>query len=170
MSTYAQEKTVSGTVIGPDGIPLPGVNVIIKGATNRGTQTDFDGAYSLTAKPEETLVFSFVGFINQEKKIGTLSKIDVVLAESTESLDEVIVVAYGTTTRGEVTGSVSTVSGDAIENRPLTNVISALEGTASGVQIASGSGQPGSAPSIRIRGFGSVNSSQEPLYIVDGVV
>ena len=170
LSSYAQEKTVTGTVIGPDGIPLPGVNVIIKGASNRGTQTDFDGVYSLSAKPEETLVFSFVGFINQEKKVGTLSKVDIVLAESTESLDEVIVVAYGTTTRGEVTGSVSTVAGDAIENRPLTNVISALEGTASGVQIATSSGQPGSAPSIRIRGFGSVNSSQEPLYVVDGVI
>ncbi|RXG22379.1 TonB-linked outer membrane protein, SusC/RagA family [Leeuwenhoekiella marinoflava DSM 3653] len=170
LSTQAQQKTVTGTVADPNGMPLPGVNVIVKNAANRGAQTDFDGKFSVMAEPEEILTFTYVGFKAQDVKVGLNSTINVNLEEDTQALDEVIVVAYGTTTRGEVTGSLSTVDGAAIENRPLTNVISALEGTASGVQIAPSSGQPGSAPDIRIRGFGSVNTSQDPLYVVDGVV
>ena len=169
LTAFAQQKTVTGTVTTANGMPLPGVSVVVKGTTT-GTQSDFDGNYSISVESGQTLAFTYVGFKKSEITVGAQSQINVSLAEDTEALDEVIVVAYGTTTRGEVTGSLSTVDGAAIESRPLTNVISALEGTASGVQIAPSSGQPGSAPDIRIRGFGSVNTSQDPLYVVDGVV
>ena len=115
-TSYAQQKTVSGTVTGPDGTPLPGVNVVIKESSGRGTQTDFDGAYSIEASSNEILVFSFLGFETQEQAVGSKTILNVSLTENTESLEEVVVVGYGVQRKRDLTASVSQVKGDDIAN------------------------------------------------------
>ncbi|MEN7549480.1 TonB-dependent receptor [Rapidithrix thailandica] len=165
-----QEVLVSGQVISSeDNTPMPGVNVIIKG-TNTGTITDIDGNYKLTVPDaNSTLLFSFVGFEAQEVTLGNNTVINVKMDPDSQELDEVMVIAYGTTDKRSFTGSMTQVGAEKIEQRPITNVNSALSGAAPGIQTNTGSGQPGSGPSIRIRGFGSVNASSDPLYVVDGV-
>jgi len=168
-ATFAQEKTVSGSVTDQAGLPLPGVNILVKG-TARGTQSDFDGKFTVSASPSETLVFSYVGLMTVERLVGDASYFEVQMEEDPEALEEVIVIAYGTATKESYTGSVSTVSAETLDNRPLTNALQGIEGAAAGLQISPGSGQPGAGPAIRVRGFGSVNSSQSPLFVVDGVI
>ena len=165
---FAQTKMVSGTVTDASGLPLPGATVLLKG-TNNGTSTDFDGNYSIQATQGATLVFSFVGYTSKEITVGSSNTINVTLSEDTESLDEVIVVAYGTTTKEAFTGSASVVSAEQLLTRNVTSPIAAIEGRATGVQFTSTNGQPGSTPSIIIRGVGTLNGSTDPLFIVDGV-
>lgn len=165
--SFAQEKTVSGVVSDASG-PIPGANVIVKG-TKIGVQTDFDGKYSVRAKVGDVLVFSFIGMDNSSVTVGVSNTVNVKLTSGSQALEEVVVVAYGKTTKSSNTGSVASVKAKDLENRALTNVLSGLDGATSGVQIQSSAGQPGSAPSIRIRGFSSINGSNAPLYIVDGV-
>ena len=168
-TAFSQEKTISGTVASAaDGLPLPGVNVLIVGTT-RGVQTDFDGNYSIRASQGEVLQFSFIGFTNVRVTIGSSSTVDVKMQEDVAALDEVIVVAYGTTTKEAFTGSASVISSEELLNRNVTSPIAALEGKATGVQFTSTNGQPGSSPSIVIRGVGTLNGSSDPLYIVDGI-
>ncbi|MDY7394407.1 TonB-dependent receptor [Aureibaculum sp. 2210JD6-5] len=164
--TFAQEKTVTGTVSDDTG-PLPGVSIIIKG-TVTGTDTDFDGNYSIEAKTGDILVFSFVGMATQEVAVGSSSTINIIM-QSDNLLDEVIVVAYGTTTKEAFTGSAEVVSSEDLELRSLTSPIAAIEGNVTGVQFLSASGQPGSSPGIVIRGVGTLNGSTSPLIIVDGI-
>jgi len=164
--SFAQQKTITGTVSDESG-PLPGVNVIIKGTTN-GTQTDFDGNYSLKASVGDVLVFSYVGMTNVEKTIGTSNTIDAQL-KSENLLNEVVIVGYGTTTKQSFTGTVKTIKNDDILNKSVSNVSQALAGEVSGVTVINTSGQPGTTSTIRIRGFGSVNGNRDPLYVVDGV-
>ncbi|PKD19000.1 SusC/RagA family TonB-linked outer membrane protein [Salegentibacter salinarum] len=166
--SFAQEKTVSGKVTDDNGFPLLGVNVIEKG-TNNGTQTDFDGEFSLSVEPGDVLVFSYVGFIAREVQVGADDVYNVALDTDTGSLEEVVVVAYGTTTKEAFTGSAEVIKSEQMEQRSLTSPISAIEGNATGVQITTSSGQPGSSPGIVIRGVGTLNGSTDPLYIVDGV-
>lgn len=166
--SFAQEKTVSGQVVDETGFPLLGVNVIEKGTQN-GTQTDFDGNYSISVEAGDVLVFSYVGFLNKEAQIGTNEVYNVTLAPDTGTLEEVVVVAYGTTTKQAFTGSAEVVSSEDLEGRSLTSPISGIEGNAAGVQFLSSSGQPGSSPSIVIRGVGTLNGDTDPLFIVDGV-
>ncbi len=163
--TFAQEKTISGTVTDDTG-PLPGVSIIIKGTTT-GTETDFDGKYTIRANTGDILVFSFVGMVSQEKTVGASNVIDVTL-ESGNVLDEVVVVAYGTSSKEAITGSVTQINTRDIEKRSITNLSTAIEGASPGV-IATASGQPGSGQNIRIRGFGSFTASNAPLYVVDGI-
>ncbi|RXG23699.1 SusC/RagA family TonB-linked outer membrane protein [Leeuwenhoekiella aequorea] len=168
-SSFAQQKTVRGTITtAEDGQPLPGASVIIEG-TSRGTQTDFDGNFSIEASSTETLVISYVGFKNLRKKIGSATQFSLALQADSESLEEVIVTAYGTTTKEAFTGSASVIKSEDLEQRVVTSPIAALEGSTTGVQFISASGQPGSSPSVIIRGVGTLNGSTDPLYIVDGI-
>lgn len=167
--SFAQSKTITGTVTtASDGMPLPGANVIVKGTTN-GVQTDFDGNYSITASAGQTLVFSYLGYTTREESIGNRTVINVGLEEDAQALEEVIVTAYGTSTKEAFTGSASVIGAQDLEIRNVTSPIAAIEGRATGVQFTSASGQPGSSPGIVIRGVGTLNSSSDPLFIVDGI-
>ncbi|ANH60174.1 SusC/RagA family TonB-linked outer membrane protein [Dokdonia donghaensis] len=164
--SFAQ-TTVSGTVTEDNG-PLPGANVIIKG-TSTGTQTDFDGNYSIQASPSDVLVFSFVGFATQEVTVGNQSTINVALAAD-NALDEVVVTAQGVKREKKALGyAVSEVASEEIEGRTEGDVARVLSGKASGVQITSQSGASGSATNVIIRGYTSINGSNQALFVVDGV-
>jgi TonB-linked SusC/RagA family outer membrane protein len=165
--SFAQEGIVTGIVSGDAGV-IPGVNVVVKGTKN-STQTDFDGSFSVKAKPGDVLVFSYVGMDDAVITVGTSSKVNVKMADSGKALEEVVVVAYGKAKKSSYTGSAVQIKSEQLENRPLTNALSVIEGSAAGVQIQSAAGQPGSAPNIRIRGFSSVTLGNSPLYVVDGV-
>ncbi len=167
-SAMAQEKSITGKVIGDDGSVLPGVAVTIKGTT-KGTNTDADGNFRISVPSNARLVFSYVGFISQEVAVGNQTTIKVTLETSSETLSEVVVTTFGTAKKTSFTGSAATIGADKIGPRPITNIGQALAGVSAGVQATVGSGQPGSAPAIRIRGFGSISSSNDPLYVVDGV-
>ena len=164
----AQEKSISGEVTSSiDGLPLPGVSVIVKGTT-RGAQTDFDGKYTINGSAGEVLVFSFIGMKSDEATIGASSTINMSLDEDVAALDEVVVVAYGTQTKQSIVGSVGVVSSEVIANQQVTSPLRAIQGTVPGVNILTAGGQPGSNPTIRIRGFGSINAEQGPLIVLDG--
>lgn len=165
--TWAQ-KTVTGTVSDPDGLTLPGVTVSVKG-TNEAVVTDIDGRYSINAAGDATLVFSFVGFVSQEVAVNNQSKVDVKLKSNVESLDEVVVIGYGTQKKDDVNSAVSSVKAKDIENLKQTTVDQMLQGKAAGVTVTNNSGQPGSSVSIKIRGTTSITGTNEPLYIIDGV-
>ncbi|QBA65583.1 TonB-dependent receptor [Muriicola soli] len=160
------QQTVTGTVTDDLGAPLPGANVLVKGTTN-GTQTDFDGNYTITADANATLIFSYVGFARQEIPINGQSRIDVQMAEDASQLSEVVVTGYSTQTRGDITGSVASVDISEATKAPLVNAAEALEGRVTGVTVTN-AGTPGSSPKIVIRGFGTSNNTN-PLYIIDGV-
>lgn len=164
----AQQKTVNGFVSDTDGEPVMGAAVIIKNTGNAVT-TDFDGRYSIVVGKGETLVFSFLGMMTQEKLVGEEEIINVVMEVDRKLLDEVIVVAYGTARKESFTGSAETVKADKFKDRPATDVTKMLDGQVAGVMATSGGGQPGSGSELRIRGFGSVNASNAPLIVVDGV-
>jgi len=166
-SMYAQEKTVTGTVTEEIG-PLPGVTVLIKGTTN-GVSTDFDGKYSIKANVGDVLVFSFVGMATVERTVGAANVIDVSMQAESNLLNEVVVVAYGSQSRNSLTGSVSVIDKEQIENATFSNPVKSLEGLVSGMRVIQASGQPGSDPIIRIRGFGSINADSAPLIVLDGV-
>ena len=165
--SFAQEKTVSGTVTDNSGT-LPGVSVLIKGTTT-GTETDFDGKYSIKAKSGDVLSFSYVGYTTVEKTVGTANTINVILEESSNVLDEVVVVGYGTTTKQTFTGTAKVVKAAELEKKSVSNISQALAGEVAGVNVMNPSGQPGTVATIRIRGFGSVNGNRAPLYVIDGV-
>ena len=158
---------VTGKVVDNMGEPMIGVSILEKGTTN-GVITDIDGNYSLSVNQSATLVFSYVGYITQELAAvsGTLN---VTLKEDTETLEEVVVVGYGVQKKSDLTGAISSVKTEDIENRTITRAEQALQGKTAGVQLVSTSSQPGAAPSIRIRGYSS-NGTSDPLYVVDGLI
>ncbi len=168
--SFAQEKTVTGTVTSAtDGLPLPGVSVIVKG-TSRGVQTDFDGNYSIKASTGETLVFSFVGMKSSEKKIGQSSTLNLSMAEDLAELETVVITGYaGATNSSKITSAIATVSAESIEQVPINSIDQLLQGQAAGVNVSTGSGQPGQSATIIIRGRNSLNGDIEPLFIIDGV-
>ena len=165
--SFAQEKTISGTVTDDSG-GLPGVNILIKG-TSSGTDTDFDGKYTIKAKPGDVLVFRFLGYKTVEKTVGSAAVINVKMTEDANVLEEVVVVGYGTSTKKAFAGTATTVDQKKLENKSFANVSQALIGEVAGVNVINGSGQPGTVATIRIRGFGSVNGNRAPLYVVDGI-
>ena len=170
MWASAQTQRVTGTVISEeDGLPVIGASVLVKG-TQVGTITDMDGKFVMTDVPSSAklLVVSYIGMRTQE--VGVAPTLRVVLKPATEMIDEVVVVAYGTQKRQSVVGAQSSVSSKDLEKRPITNVTSALSGAASGVQVTTSTGQPGASSTLRIRGFGSINASSAPLYVVDGAI
>lgn len=170
MNLWAQTKTITGTITGKDdGMPIPGASVIVKGTTV-GTVSDGTGKYQLSVPVDATtLVVSFIGMKTQEVVIGNRTTINIDLANESIGLDEVIAVAYGTAKKESFTGSAEVVKADRLEKRTVSDVSKALEGQVAGVQTTSGGGQPGSGARIMIRGFGSINSSNDPLYVVDGI-
>lgn len=168
LPAHAQEHTVSGKVTDQSGMEMPGVNVVIKGTT-KGTTTNSLGIYSLDAAQEDILVISFIGYTTQERKVGAATTIDIVLAEDVATLQEVVVVGYGTQKKSDLTGAVSSVDGEKIRNSVTASVDQALQGRVAGVQVTQNSGQPGGAVSIRIRGTTSLTQSSEPLYVIDGI-
>lgn len=167
-NAIAQDRTVSGTVTSKEGGPLPGVTVRIKG-TNSGTSTDPDGKYSIKVGSGQVLVFSFIGYIEQIVSVNDRSAVNVSLQPDRRSLDEVIVVGYGTKQIKDLTGSVGSVKGSKIAAEPIPSFDQALSGKMAGVQITSSGGVLGDGVSIRVRGVNSISASALPLIVVDGI-
>lgn len=167
---FAQGIQVKGVVTSADdGQPIPGVSVVVKGTTN-GTTTDIDGNYSVNAPGHATLVFSFVGMTSQEVQVNMQSSINVVLATEHTNIDEVVVVGYGVQKKSVITGAISSIKSKDLEKVAPGRVDQALQGRVSGVTIASNSGQPGDAATIRVRGITTFGGGNNPLWVVDGVV
>lgn len=166
--SYGQEKQVTGTVKDTNGMPLPGVNILVKG-TNNGVDTDFDGKYSIKARTGDVLVFSYLGMKTVEETVGSSAVINVSMEEDAQVLEGVVITGYSKKAVSEVTGSLVQVDGEAIENLPVVSVDQALQGKVAGLQISTTSGTPGSAQDIRIRGMGSITASNQPLFVIDGV-
>jgi|TARA_B100001057_G_scaffold500396_1_gene615214 TonB-linked SusC/RagA family outer membrane protein len=167
-SFASAQQSVSGTVADPSGVPLPGVNVVIKG-TNTGASTDFDGNFSIQAAETDVLIFSFVGFKDQEATVGNNTSFSISLEEEASFLDEIIVTGYGTQTRREVTASIVRVDSETIERVAAGSSIDAIKGQVAGVDITSQGGRPGQSPQVQIRGRRSISASNDPLYVVDGI-
>ena len=167
-AVLSQTKTIQGVVTDQTGFPLPGASINVEGTQNNAS-TDFDGKYTLTnVNAKSKLNFSFIGTVSKVITVGSQSTINVTLQESSENLQEVVVVAYGSQKRTLVTGAVSTVTSKDIAAIPVTNAESALQGRAAGVTVVS-SGSPGSSPTVLIRGLGTLNNNA-PLYVIDGVI
>ncbi len=167
LSLQAQSLTVSGNVTDENNQPLPGVNVLVKGEA-RGTTTDFDGNFSIgNLSTEDVLQFSYIGFVPQEISVDGENFLQVILQEDSEALDEVVVIGYGTQQRRDITGAVSSVSAETIEELNPIKLEQALQGTAAGVNVTPTSGAPGAGLNITIRGVAS-NSVNGPLVIIDG--
>ncbi len=166
-SVFAQGKEVSGTVYDNDGNLLPGVNITVKEEDSVGTQTDFDGNYSITVEQGQTLVFSYVGFEDFEAVVGDDDTLDVTM-QMGQNLDEVVVIGYGSQKRLDNTSAVSSVKSEEITRLKVPNLDQAIQGKIAGVQITT-SDEPGSTPSVSIRGMGTVLGGRQPLYVVDGM-
>ena len=168
---FAQTRTVTGTVTSAeDGQPVIGASVFVKGATNVGVVTDLDGKFVLNGVPTSatTLVVSSIGMLTKEVPVAAV--VNVVLEADSEVLEEAVVtIAYGAAKKSTLTGAISQVNSESIQTRPASNVATVLEGSVSGVQVNSTYGSPGDDPSIRIRGFGTINGDASPLYVLDGV-
>lgn len=166
----AQMKVTGTITSSEDGSPIPYATILVKGVRGAGAVTDLDGKYSLdNVQADAILQFSFIGFTTQEIPVNGRALINIVMTPDATNLDEVMVVAYGTATKGTFTGAASVVKNDAIKDVPSLSFENALSGKVAGMQITTLSGQAGSTSSIRVRGIGSMNASNEPLYVVDGV-
>jgi TonB-linked SusC/RagA family outer membrane protein len=163
----AQEKTISGIVKGDDGLPLAGVNIYVE-STKRGTQTDFDGKYSILVNPNNVIVFSFVGFKTISKTITTETTLDIQMV-SDSTLDEILIVGFGKQSKRNLTDNVASIDANEINDIPVPNMQSTLTGKAAGVQITQINGKVEGGVKMRIRGISSISSSQEPLYVLDGM-
>lgn len=166
---FAQEINITGKVTDERGDPLPGVNIVIEG-TSMGVITDIDGIYSINAPGDATLVFNFIGFNRQSIQIANRKVLDVKMVESIQRLDEVVVIGYGQMKRSDLTGSVVSVSSEAIQRSVPTSIDQVLQGRAAGVHVLQNSGTPGGSSSIRIRGINSLSASNEPIFVIDGVI
>ncbi len=171
LQSQQQSFEISGTIVDINGQPLPGTNIKEKGTTN-GTQTDFDGKFSLTVSSENAiLIVSYIGFKTQEYPLNGSTTINVTLEEDTAALDEVVVVGYGTARRKDVAGSVSTLKleDSPIANNPTTNLLQSLQGVSPGLNVTP-QNSPGASPGILVRGQNSINGSNDPLIVLDGVI
>jgi len=167
-SFQSQSIEIKGTVTEVNGLPLSGANILEKGTIN-GTQADFDGNFTISVKDESAvLMFSYVGFATKEVPVVGLNEINVVLEESAAGLDEVVVVGYGTVSKKDLTGSVSTINSEEINAVAVDNVGQALRGRSAGVNVTQNSGQPGARISINIRGGNSIQGNNQPLMVIDG--
>ena len=167
--TFAQDKAVSGTVSDESGMPVAGVNIIVQG-TSSGTQSDFDGNYSIMVDEGAVLTFSYVGYTTETRTVGSSDTINVTMSEDVAQLEEVVVTAQGITRERKALGyAVSEVAGEELEQRTEGDVARVLSGKASGVNITSQSGTSGSATNVVIRGYTSINGNNQALFVVDGV-
>ncbi|MDR0418888.1 MAG: SusC/RagA family TonB-linked outer membrane protein, partial [Prevotellaceae bacterium] len=168
-SVFAQsEITISGNVLDGNGEPVIGASVIVKGTT-KGVITDVDGNYTISAAPNATLVYSFVGFNPVEESVENRTKINVAMFEGQE-MDEVVVVGYGTVKRANMLGSVASMTTNDIQDIPTANLSTALEGRLAGVKISQSSGKPGASTSLQIRESSSYGSAENPLFVIDGII
>jgi TonB-linked SusC/RagA family outer membrane protein len=165
---FAQQKSITGTVVGTNNEPLPGVSVVIKG-TAQGTTTNPDGKFTIEAGEEDVLIFSFVGYLTEEVDVGVKTVIDLALVEDLIGIEEVVVVGYGTVRKSDITGSLSSVTAEQIRELPIQNMNQAIQGRAAGVDVFNKNFRPGEAPVVRIRGNRSITASNEPLYVLDGI-
>lgn len=163
-----QAISVTGTVVDQNGEPLMGVNVIEKGTTN-GTMTDMDGRFTLSVPGNATLQISYIGYTTEEIVVNNQTKLNVTLKEDSQNLDELVVVGYGVVRKADLAGSVSVLDSKSFKDQPIVQVSDALQGRVSGVQVQN-SGVPGGTVKIRVRGSGSINRSNDPLYVIDGIV
>ncbi len=161
-----QQQEIKGTVVGSDNTPLPGVNILVVGTTN-GAETDFDGKYTILANKGDVLQFSFVGMQTQTVTVGDSNTINITMQEDTNTLDEIVVVGYGSQKKSDITGAVSTVKAADLVKIPSTNAVEALQGRASGLTVIN-NGSPGSSPTVRIRGIGTLENNN-PVFVVDGI-
>lgn len=166
---WAQMK-VTGTVVDMMGEPIIGANVVESGNKTVGTITDLDGKFTLNVSKEATLVITYVGFTEKRVKVNGRSQLTIKLEEDSKTLDEVIVVGYGSVKKSNLTTSVAKISSDAIDGRPITSLSDALSGQLAGVQTQTSSGIPGEEMQILVRGASSINGSSSPLIVVDGVI
>ncbi|QCX37950.1 TonB-dependent receptor [Aureibaculum algae] len=164
---FAQEKEISGTIIDEQGMPLPGVSIIIEN-TQTGTETDFDGNYSIKAKPENVLIFSFLGLKTVKQTVGKKTTINVSMI-SDNQLEEVVIVGFGKQSKRTVTDNIASLTSKDLNNIPISNLQGALTGKAAGVQIQQINGKVEGGVKMRIRGVSTISSSQEPLYVIDGM-
>lgn len=165
---FGQDKTVSGKISDPSGEALPGVNIVIKGTT-RGVVSDMDGNYTISAPAGATLTFSYIGYLSQDVIVGNESTVNVTLQTDIANLEEVVVIGYGTVKKSDATGSVATVSSKDFNRGAITSPQDLLVGKSAGVVITTSGGAPGSGSTIRVRGGSSLNASNDPLIIIDGV-
>lgn len=163
-----QAISVTGTVVDQNGEPLMGVNVIEKGTTN-GTMTDMDGRFTLSVPGNATLQISYIGYTTEEIVVNNQTKLNVTLKEDSQNLDELVVVGYGVVRKADLAGSVAVLDSKSFKDQPIVQVSDALQGRVSGVQVQN-SGVPGGTVKIRVRGSGSINRSNDPLYVIDGIV
>ena len=168
LASFAQQVQVTGTVKDNAGNPVAGATILVEGTTN-GTTSNVDGSYSISAASDATLLVSFIGYQSQKHAIAGKTRIDIVLKEDSQAIDDVIVVAFGTAKKEAFTGSAAVIKSDDIAKSQQSNVAQALAGKVAGVQLTNTSGQPGTSPEIRVRGFSSLNAGNGPLWIVDGM-
>lgn len=166
--SFAQVKSLSGTVVDEEGLALPGVNILIQGTT-QGTQTDFEGHYQIDVASTNVLVFSYLGFKSETRTVGNLTQLDVTLSLDASELEEVIVMGYVSKKKEDITGSVVQLDSERLVAATAVSVDQALQGKVAGLNISSASGTPGSVSDIRIRGRSSITAGNEPLYVIDGV-
>ncbi|MEM9674289.1 MAG: TonB-dependent receptor [Bacteroidota bacterium] len=167
-TTFAQQRSVSGTVTAEEEGALPGVNILVKGTT-QGTVTDVDGNYRISIPGDDaTLMFSAVGYVSQEIAVGNRSEVNVVMPTDIQALEEIVVVGFGTQKKADLTGAVGSISATEIAEKPITSPDQILAGRVSGVQISNRSGDPGAPINVRIRGVGTAGVNQ-PLWVIDGV-
>ena len=161
-SVLQEKKMVNGVVVDATGMPVIGANVMEKGTTN-GTITDMDGKFSLEVDKNAILVVSYIGYANQEIKVGNQNTLSITMKEDAEALDELVVVGYGTVKKSDLTGSVGSVSMEDVNKVGITSADRALQGQVAGVQVNARSGQPGESMMIRVRGGNSLSGGNEPL-------
>lgn len=166
-SAMAQEINLTGVVKDSNGQAMPGVSIGVKGTSN-GVMTDADGKFALNASPGNVLVFSFIGYKTQEVTVGTQAFVTITLEEETKTLDEYVVIGYGSIRKGDVTTSISSVKQEDLKTLPVAGIDQAIQGRLAGVTVTTNGGQPGGGVSVRVRGITSVNGN-EPLYVIDGV-
>ena len=161
-------RIIKGTILDATGMPVIGANVMVKGTTN-GTITDMDGKFSMEVDKNAILVVSYIGYANQEIKVGNQNTLSITMKEDAEALDELVVVGYGTVKKSDLTGSVGSVSMEDVNKVGITSADRALQGQVAGVQVNARSGQPGESMMIRVRGGNSLSGGNEPLYVIDGM-
>jgi TonB-dependent SusC/RagA subfamily outer membrane receptor len=165
-----KQRVVTGLITDNNDAPLPGATIIEVG-TDNGTTSDFDGNFSIVLENDEaSLQISFIGFVSQTINVGNTSSVNIQLTPDESSLDEIVVTGYGTTKKGDITSSISVLDLDGVEEKAITDVGQLLAGRSAGVRVVQGSGQPGAAPTIFIRGLSSLSGNTQPLYVIDGVV
>ena len=163
------QSITSGTVSEQQsGLPLPGVNVLIKG-TSTGTTTDFDGNYQISVQDGDVVVFSYVGFTTQEVTYKGQSQLNIIMSEDASALDEVVLIGYGSVKKEDLTGAADLIKSEDFNQGPLVSAQQLIMGKIAGVSVTSGSGAPGDGQIIRIRGNGSLSLSSNPLFVVDGI-